>query len=64
MKAPLIYIGGTLKTARLTLEPLKPDHAEAMYDGFNDPRMYTWIDVPPPTSVDDLRDRFARIATP
>jgi ribosomal-protein-alanine N-acetyltransferase len=64
MKAPLIYIGGTLKTERLTLEPLRPDHAEAMYDGFNDPRMYTWIDVPPPASVEDLRDRFARIATP
>jgi ribosomal-protein-alanine N-acetyltransferase len=54
VKAPLIYIGGTLKTARLTLEPLRPDHAETMFDGFSDPRMYTWIDVPPP----------ARIATP
>lgn len=64
MKAPLIYIGGTLKTARLTLEPLKPEHAEAMFEGFTDPRIYTWIDVPPPASVDDLRDRFARIAQP
>ena len=64
MKAPLIYIGGALKTARLTLEPLSPDHADAMIDGFTDPRIYTWIDVPPPAGVEDLRDRFSRIAKP
>jgi RimJ/RimL family protein N-acetyltransferase len=64
MKAPLLYIGGTLKTERLRLEPLTPDHAEAMFEGFADPRLYTWLDVAPPTSVADLRDRFERIATP
>jgi [ribosomal protein S5]-alanine N-acetyltransferase len=64
VKAPLIYIGATLRTARLTLEPLRPEHAQAMFEGFADQRIYTWIDVPPPASVDDLRDRFARIAQP
>lgn len=64
MKAPLIFIGGTLKTPRLTLEPLKAEHADAMFEGFADPRLYTWVDVPPPASVADLRERFARIAQP
>ena len=64
MKAPLIYIGGALKTARLTLEPLTPEHAEAMFAGFADPRLYTWLDVAPPHSVADLRERFQRIAQP
>lgn len=64
MKAPLIYIGGTLRTERLTLEPLDAAHADAMFEGFADPVLYTWIDVVPPANVDDLRERFARIAKP
>jgi RimJ/RimL family protein N-acetyltransferase len=64
VKAPLIYLGGALKTERLTLEPLTPDHAEAMFEGFADPRLYTWIDVSPPQNVADLKERFQRIAQP
>lgn len=64
MKAPLIYIGGTLRTSRLTLEPLTPGHAEPMYAGFADLALYTWLDVAPPHSVADLRERFERIAQP
>jgi RimJ/RimL family protein N-acetyltransferase len=64
VKAPLIYIGGTLRTERLVLEPLARTHAEAMFEGFADPVLYTWIDVAPPRDVDDLRERFTRIAEP
>ncbi|HVF65354.1 MAG TPA: hypothetical protein VNE58_15315 [Casimicrobiaceae bacterium] len=64
MKVPLLYVGGTLKTARLLLEPLKAAHADALFEGFADPALYTWIDAAPPADVRDLRERFARIAQP
>jgi len=64
VKAPLLYIGGTLRTARLVLEPLEPAHAERMYEGFADPVLYTWLDVTPPHDVADLRERFERIGKP
>lgn len=64
MKAPLIYIGETLRTARLALEPLRPEHAEAMFEGFADPVLYTWLDVTPPHDPSDLRERFERISKP
>lgn len=64
MKAPLLYVGGTLNTRRLMLEPLTPGHADAMYEGFADPALYLWVNADPPKSVEDLRSRFARIAEP
>jgi RimJ/RimL family protein N-acetyltransferase len=64
MKAPLLYVGGTLATARLSLEPLKPAHAESMFEGFADPALYAWVNAEPPKDVADLRSRFARIAEP
>jgi RimJ/RimL family protein N-acetyltransferase len=64
VKAPLIYIGETLRTARLALEPLEPGHAERMDEGFADPVLFTWLDVTPPHHADDLRERFERISKP
>ncbi len=64
MMAPLIYVGGTLTSARLSLEPLKPAHAAMMSDGFADNDLYKWIDATPPVDAEDLRQRFERIAEP
>ena len=64
MRAPLLYVSATLATPRLSLEPLTPAHAEAMYGGFADPALYTWVNAEPPKDVEDLRSRFARIAEP
>ncbi len=64
MKAPLLFVGGTLATPRLALEPLTPAHAPLMFEGFADPALYRWINAEPPVSVDDLRLRFERIANP
>jgi RimJ/RimL family protein N-acetyltransferase len=64
VKAPLLYIGGTLRTPRLVLEPLEARHADVLFEGFADPVLYTWLDVSPPPNVADLRARFARIAEP
>lgn len=64
MRAPLLYIGGILRTERLLLEPLEARHAEKLYEGFADPALYTWLNVTPPHDVGDLAQRFARIAKP
>ena len=52
-----------LRSPRLVLEPLVPAHAEALFAGFADPRLYTWIPTDPPASIDALRDRYRRLAT-
>jgi len=64
MRAPLLYVGGTLVTQRLALEPLKPGHADAMFEGFADRALYLWVNADPPKDVEDLRARFTRIAEP
>ena len=64
MKAPLLFVGGTLATERLVLEPLTPAHAAPMFDGFADPALYQWVNAEPPVDVDELRLRFERIANP
>ena len=64
VKAPLLFVGETLNTSRLSLEPLTPAHAPLMYAGFAEPDLYRWINAEPPVSVDDLKLRFERIANP
>jgi RimJ/RimL family protein N-acetyltransferase len=46
-------------SARLVLEPFRPDHAQALFDGLKDPRIYEWIALAPPRSVERLRTRLA-----
>ena len=64
MKFPLIATRSALATARLTLEPIASGHADAMFDGFADRRLYTWVDALPPANVEELRERFTRISQP
>ena len=52
----------TLRTERLVLEPLRPEHAAELYPALADPRLYTYIDRPPPASLDELTARYRRIA--
>jgi [ribosomal protein S5]-alanine N-acetyltransferase len=50
-------------TERLELELLTPEHAEALFDGLSDKRLYTFIDDEPPISLEALRQRYERLAT-
>ena len=50
-------------TPRLRLEPLLPDHADAMFDGLRDPRLYAYTPHEPPVSREALRARYERLAT-
>jgi RimJ/RimL family protein N-acetyltransferase len=64
MRAPLLFVGGTLATPRLSLQPLTPAHAPLMFEGFADPALYRWINAEPPASAAELQFRFERIANP
>ncbi len=50
-----------LTTPRLVLEPLVPDHADALFAGLSDPLLYTYIPGDPPASVEALRARYRRL---
>ncbi len=52
-----------LETARLTLEPLRPDHAAALYPGLRDGSLYRFIPQDPPASIARLEERYRRVST-
>lgn len=52
----------TLQTARLTLEPIVPDHADELFRPLQDAQLYTFIPQDPPPSTEALRERFTRLA--
>lgn len=49
-------------TERLELETLMPSHAEALFPGLGDRRLYTFIDDEAPVSIAALRARYERLA--
>lgn len=51
-----------LVAAELTLEPLRPGHAEELFDGLADPALYGFIPQQPPADAAALRARFERLA--
>jgi RimJ/RimL family protein N-acetyltransferase len=51
-----------LETLRLTLEPLRVDHAEEMVAVLADERLYAFTGGTPP-ALEELRERYARQAT-
>jgi RimJ/RimL family protein N-acetyltransferase len=50
-----------LATPRLWLEPLRPDHAPEIAAALADPAIYRFIPGDPPTDVETLRARHARL---
>ena len=51
-----------LATARLTLEPLLPSHAERLYPYLQDAALYTFIPQEPPASLAAVEARYRRLA--
>ncbi len=47
----------------LRLEPLVPDHADALFEGLCDPELYRFIPRPPPASLEALRTRYERLSS-
>jgi RimJ/RimL family protein N-acetyltransferase len=52
-----------LTTDRLVLEPLVAAHADALYAGLADPRLYAFVADLPPESRERLRRRYTRLET-
>ncbi|MCH2533151.1 MAG: GNAT family N-acetyltransferase [Bdellovibrionales bacterium] len=50
-----------IKTKRLLLEPLTPDHAKLLYKPFCDNELYEYIFWEPPSSEDSLLELFKKI---
>jgi ribosomal-protein-alanine N-acetyltransferase len=50
-----------LGTARLVLEPLREAHADELFGGLSDARLYAHMPGPPPASVAELRARHRRL---
>ncbi len=46
----------------IDLEPLRPDHASAMFAGLADAAGYRFLPVEPPVSLEALRSRYDRLA--
>ena len=51
----------TIETSRLLLEPLVVRHAERMFAVLKEPRLHAFLDSGPPRSVEELRERYARL---
>lgn len=50
-----------LRSTRLRLEPLRPDHAPALFGLLADPALYTYIDHGPPDSVQRLQAVYGQL---
>lgn len=51
----------TIATSELVLEPLVVAHAEAMFELLSDAELYSYLDYPPPPSVDHLRRVYTKV---
>ena len=51
-----------LETSRFRLEPIRADHADAMFEGLQDPSLYAYQTDEPPADRRELRERYARLA--
>lgn len=59
MPAPPV---STARTARLDIEPLRPDHAEELYAALADPAVHRYIVTSGPWTLQAVRDRLERVA--
>ncbi|MBI3288956.1 MAG: GNAT family N-acetyltransferase [Elusimicrobia bacterium] len=50
-----------LETKRLVLEPIEPRHAAALFEPLRDAAIYRFIPRDPPSSVEKLAERYARL---
>jgi RimJ/RimL family protein N-acetyltransferase len=51
-----------IETTRLVLEDLEVIHAEKLFSGLQNPRLYMYLDEPPPPSIESLEARYAILA--
>src|SRR5579872_4594279 len=54
-------MNGQIDTQRLILEPLVERHADVLFEGLSDARLYEFTDDKPPANLSTLRARFHRL---
>ncbi len=54
--------GARIRTARLSIEPLRRGHARALYVALRDPRIYDYVPDAPPPSIRATATRIQRLA--
>jgi RimJ/RimL family protein N-acetyltransferase len=54
--------GATARTARLDVEPLRPEHAAELHAALADPAVHRYIETSGPWTVPAVRDRLERVA--
>ncbi len=52
-----------LETGRLLIEPIQPWHAHLLYENLTDERLYQFIPIDPPDSVDALETRYRKLSS-
>lgn len=50
-----------LESERLSLEPLRPEHAGALFEALSEPALYAYLPTVPPASVEALAERYGRL---
>lgn len=50
-----------LQSARLSLAPLRAQHAAILFEGLSDPAAYRYIPQTPPASVEALQSRYEKL---
>ena len=51
-----------MTTFRVSIEPLRPDHADLLFEPLGDGRIYLHLEDEPPASLDALRHRYRALA--
>lgn len=47
-----------IATQRLSLLPIRTEHAEAMYEGLCDDQLYSYLPEEPPNSLQEIKERY------
>jgi len=54
-----VTLNDLITSERLLIEPLLGSHAELLFEGMSEPRIYRWISALPPRSLDLLQQRWS-----
>jgi ribosomal-protein-alanine N-acetyltransferase len=54
--------GSAYNSTRLIFEPLRAEHAAALFEALRDPLVYEHLNCEPPAAVDELSEEFARLS--
>jgi len=63
IKLVRVKMNAPVMTERLVLEPIAAAHAALLFAPMQDERIYRWLSIVPPRTVESLRTRWAELAS-